>query len=318
MNAALRDKEGPIVQINIPNLIPVRRCGIVLLVWIMLCSTVLLPHRVWSFSVSAFGSRGLCYKRKYIRKARPAPVRSSNGDDAVADRPYTLPPGIFRPKQSLGQNFLSDQNTIVKICNRFEDHSEDGLKVIEIGPGAGALTRVLYPRYPSMTVIEIDQRAVKFLTEKLPGLNIIHQDVLLANWSKISAERGGRLNIIGNLPYNIVSQVLFTMADSPSSINKAVLTMQLEVADRLIAKPKTKDYGIPSVVFQLYTKVNKEFHIPPSVFYPKPDVDSALVTLDFNHQNPDLKKIDTANLRRLFCQLASFRYQNFIYDYYCL
>jgi Ribosomal RNA adenine dimethylase len=91
-----------------------------------------------------------------------------DGED-VRDRPFTLPSGQFKPKQSLGQNFLSDQNYVLKICDAFKDSSPDGLNVVEIGPGPGALTRVLYPRYPAMTAIEIDERAVAFLGEKLPG-----------------------------------------------------------------------------------------------------------------------------------------------------
>jgi 16S rRNA (adenine1518-N6/adenine1519-N6)-dimethyltransferase len=240
--------------------------------------------------------RHMCYRRKFIRKV--SPVSAARNEADRPDRPYTLPPGAFRPKQSLGQNFLSDQNTVLKICDKFQDDSDDGCRVVEIGPGAGALTRVLYPRYQSMTAIEVDKRAVEFLNQKLPGLNVIHQDVLLVNWAKLAAEKGGKLNVIGNLPYNIVSQVLFTMADSPSSINKAVFTMQLEVADRLTAKPRTKQYGIPSIVFQLYTHCEKAFHLAPTVFYPQPDVDSALVVLDFTKQHPNLKKIDPVNLRR--------------------
>lgn len=99
-------------------------------------------------------------------------LRSSKKDsenDGPKDRPFTLPAGQFKPKQSLGQNFLSDQNYVLKICDAFVDKSSEGHRVVEIGPGPGALTRVLYQRYPSMTAIEIDQRAVAFLGEKLPG-----------------------------------------------------------------------------------------------------------------------------------------------------
>ena len=103
---------------------------------------------------------------------RASVLRSSKDDDGVKDRPFTLPAGQFKPKQSLGQNFLSDQNYVLKICDAFTDTSSEGHRVVEIGPGPGALTRVLYQRYPSMTAIEIDQRAVAFLGEKLPGLLI--------------------------------------------------------------------------------------------------------------------------------------------------
>lgn len=95
--------------------------------------------------------------------------KKDSENDGPKDRPFTLPAGQFKPKQSLGQNFLSDQNYVLKICDAFVDKSSEGHRVVEIGPGPGALTRVLYQRYPSMTAIEIDQRAVAFLGEKLPG-----------------------------------------------------------------------------------------------------------------------------------------------------
>lgn len=217
----------------------------------------------------------------------------------VKDRPFTLPPGEFRPKQSLGQNFLSDQNYVVKIVDSFTDDSFKGEKVIEIGPGSGALTRVLYKRYPNMTGIELDHRSVSFLNNKLPGLKVINKNILEVDFLKLAAERGGTLNIIANLPYYIVSQILFSLADAHKVINKAVLTMQLEVAERIVALPSTKQYGIPSVVFQLYAKPKMNFTIPPNAFYPRPKVDSALVTFDFSKPNINLNKVDGMHLRRV-------------------
>lgn len=215
------------------------------------------------------------------------------------DRPFTLPPGKFRPKQSLGQNFLSDQNYVVKICDALNDDSENGCRVVEVGPGPGALSRVLSVKYPSMTAIELDQRAVAFLGEKLPALKVIHQDVLEVNWAQLAEEKGGPISVIANLPYYIVSQVLFSFADSHKSIRQAVVTMQLEVAERITAKPSTKQYGIPSVVFQLYAQPKMNFKIPPSVFFPKPNVDSALVTLDFTKPSPQLHRVHGDKLRKV-------------------
>jgi ribosomal RNA small subunit methyltransferase A len=221
-------------------------------------------------------------------------------DDAhpVKNRPFTLPPGLYRPKQSLGQNFLSDQNYVLKIVNAFSDISEKGRRVIEIGPGPGALTRELFKRYPDMTAVEIDERGIKFLNEKLPGLRMIHMDILKFDWAQAAAERGGPINIIANLPYSIVSQVLFGLADAHKAINKAVVTMQLEVGQRITAKPGHKDYGIPSVIFQLYGQTSINFHIPPTVFYPAPKVDSALLTIDFTKPHKDLHTVDGDKLRR--------------------
>jgi len=217
---------------------------------------------------------------------------------STKDRPFTLPAGEFRPKQSLGQNYLSDQNYVLKICDAFQDDSEEGSRVVEIGPGMGALTRVLVDRYPRMKAVEIDQRAVAFLNDKLPQLDVIREDVLQFDWPQCAAEKGGTLSVIANLPYYITSQVLFSLADSHKAIDKAVVTMQLEVAERITAPPRTKQYGIPSVVFQLYGRTKLNFKIPPNVFYPVPKVDSGLVTIDFTKPHPDLNTVDGNHLRK--------------------
>ncbi len=214
-----------------------------------------------------------------------------------ADRPFTLPPGTFRPKQSLGQNFLSDQNYVRKIVDALKDESDNGERVIELGPGPGALTRKLCERYPQMTAVEIDQRAVAFLAEKLPGVNVLHMDVLQCKWSKMASQKGGRLSIIGNLPFYITSQILFSLADSSNCINTAVVTMQYEVAERIVAKPRTKSYGILSVVFQLYGTPKLDFKIPASVFFPKPKIDAALITIDFRNPHKALSTVDGRKLR---------------------
>lgn len=249
--------------------------------------------------------------KRDMENAAASPVyiepKNSVSNDAVEatdkatgeGRPFTLPPGQFRPKQSLGQNFLSDQNYVMKIVDAFTDDSPEGRQVVEVGPGPGALTRVLFPRYPQMTAIELDQRAIAFLTDKLPGLNVIHQDVLQVDWPALANKKGGPIRVIANLPYYIVSQVLFSFADSHKAIEKAVVTMQLEVGERIVAKTNTKQYGIPSVVFQLYCDPKIVFKIPPSVFFPRPKVDSALVALDFTKPHPLLKSVDGNNLRKV-------------------
>jgi len=242
-------------------------------------------------------NNGASRRSVFAAKKQEMERELSKGPAIALDRPFTLPPGAFKPKQSLGQNFLSDQNYVIKICDAFTDTSEGGHRVVEVGPGPGALSRVLYPRYPKMSAIELDQRAIKFLSEKLPGLKVIHEDVLLVDCAAIAAERGGPVRIIANLPYYIVSQVLFSLADTPKAVECAVVTMQLEVAERVTARPRTKDYGIPSVVFQLYCKAHMNFKIPPSVFFPKPAVDSALVTLDFTRPHPDLQRVRLSKLR---------------------
>ena len=229
---------------------------------------------------------------------RGKPLRGEGFTPVVRDRPFTLPPGEHKPKQSLGQNYLSDQNYVVKICDAFEDSSEGGHRVVEIGPGMGALTRVLVRKYPKMTAVEIDQRSVGFLRDKLPELNVIHKDVLEFDWAQLAADKGGKINVVANLPYHITSQVLFSLADNYKAIEKAVVTMQWEVAERVTAQPNNKDYGIPSVVFQLYGSTRMNFKIPPKVFFPVPKVDSALVTIDFSKPHKNLHLVEGDHLRK--------------------
>ncbi|KAL7521756.1 hypothetical protein ACHAWX_006437 [Stephanocyclus meneghinianus] len=225
----------------------------------------------------------------------------------------TLPSGSFRPKQSLGQNYLRDGNTVAKIVRAFvKDATEtlarrnDGsniqreggtqqklrqLRAIELGPGAGALTDVLIPAIgiSNLQCIEIDERSVELLSEKHPELTIHHQDVLQVDYPSLAKksfnnnDTGGPLSIIGNLPYYITSQILFALADAShtDSMRSATVTMQWEVGRRIVAPPACKDYGILTVVFQLYADCNIHFKIPPTVFYPKPKVDSALLGLHF-------------------------------------
>ncbi|GJQ11757.1 hypothetical protein GpartN1_g3548.t1 [Galdieria partita] len=185
-------------------------------------------------------------------------------------------------KQSLGQNFLYDDNYVQKICSQVDfDVENGGKRVIEVGPGLGALTRVLHERYPNMTTIEIDTRAVDHLHSKFPQLRVIHQDVLRTDWKALAESLGGPLAIVGNLPYNITTPILFSLIKNCSHIDHAILTMQLEVALRITAKPRSKDFGVLSVFSQLHSRPSLLFHLPPSVFRPIPEVTSALVRLDF-------------------------------------
>ncbi|GAX13720.1 dimethyladenosine transferase 1, mitochondrial [Fistulifera solaris] len=198
-----------------------------------------------------------------------------------------LPSGTYRPKQSLGQNYLKDPNTVAKIVRAFHQdasrYQPTVEEIVELGPGAGALTDKLVEVYGASRLhcIEIDERSIQLLEQKHPTLKITHADVLQVDYSDMAIERP--LVVIGNLPYYITSQILFALADAAhvGAVSSATVTMQWEVGQRMVAKPKTKDYGILSVVFQLYADVVCHFKIPPTVFYPKPAVDSALIGLHF-------------------------------------
>ena len=213
-----------------------------------------------------------------------APATSTSTTTAFVEASATpqLPSGSYKPKQSLGQNFLRDGNTVAKIIRAFHDDATRDRpiqKIVELGPGAGALTDKLVETYgtDALQCIEIDDRSVELLTDKHRGLRVRHEDVLQTDYPSLANEEGQPLVVIGNLPYYITSQILFALADAShlGAVYCATVTMQWEVGQRMVAPTCTKDYGILSVVFQLYADVHCHFKIPPTVFYPKPKVDSA-------------------------------------------
>ena len=209
-------------------------------------------------------------------------------------------PAPFRPKQSLGQNFLRDPNTARKIAGALQ--AEPGDAVVEIGPGTGALTEVLLGAHPAMVALEIDQRAVRALREKFSeeqrsALDVREADATEADWAALSGELGGPLHVIGNLPYNVTSPILFALLDARACLSEAVLMMQKEVAERLTGTPRTKDYGIPSVLTQLWSTPEKLFDVSPHVFSPQPRVNSAVVRLDFQEEHQAAQQVDDEWLR---------------------
>lgn len=237
---------------------------------------------------------------------------------ATATATPSLPSGSFRPKQSLGQNFLRDGNTVAKIIKYFiadasrtviENDSLEQMRAVELGPGAGALTDTLVSTLTdlgatSFQCIEIDPRSIELLGEKHPDLRVNHMDVLQVDYPDMAEEEGGPLSIIGNLPYYITSQILFALADAShyNAVRSATVTMQYEVGQRIVANPCTKDYGILSVVFQLYADCELHFKIPPTVFYPQPKVNSALIGLHFigpNKLRQRLSGVKPGELRRI-------------------
>lgn len=181
-----------------------------------------------------------------------------------------------KTKKSLGQHFLKDGNMIAKIIDSIEAEPSD--KIVEIGPGSGALTDRLVDRFSNVTVIEIDQRMTQLLQEKHPGLDIRNEDILKTDWSAVTSD-DEPVHVIGNLPYYITSQILFGLLKNREKISSALLMMQKEVAERLVAVPHTKEYGILSVQTQLMSTPEILFDVPPQVFSPPPSVDSSVVRL---------------------------------------
>lgn len=197
----------------------------------------------------------------------------------------------IHPKKSLGQNFLTAVPTLEKIVRTLNPSPND--KVLEIGPGVGVMTKMLTDAAKFVAAIEADKEMISLLESEwgnIPNLHVIHGDVLDTNLEKLL---GGRSWIfVGNIPYNITSPLIFHIRRYRHLFRYGLLTIQKEVADRLVAKPGTKDYGILSIAVQAVGEVKKCFNISAESFYPKPKVESSVIRISFEgkppHDIPDL------------------------------
>jgi 16S rRNA (adenine1518-N6/adenine1519-N6)-dimethyltransferase len=183
-----------------------------------------------------------------------------------------------KPKKRFGQNFLQDENILNKVVKEINPQPDD--LIIEIGPGYGSLTQRLLLATENLIAVEIDNELVINLKEKFPQLQLINEDFLETNLSKVTTKER-RLRIVGNIPYNITSPILFKLIEKNKLIKDAVFMVQLEVAKRMTANRGTKDYGILAVVLKYFSETELCFKISPNVFYPKPKVFSALVHIHF-------------------------------------
>ncbi|MCH8569311.1 MAG: 16S rRNA (adenine(1518)-N(6)/adenine(1519)-N(6))-dimethyltransferase RsmA [Balneolales bacterium] len=181
----------------------------------------------------------------------------------------------LKPKKSLGQHFLRDENILRNIVREVD--ARPGDRVVEIGPGEGALTSWLVKSCEDVVAVEVDQRAVAILGEQFPDLDVRHADILKTPWSDVLKADGANV-IAGNIPYYITSPILFKAMDAGPLFRKAVFLMQKEVAERLVAQPGTKAYGILSVQAQLLGRVEYCFTVSRHVFFPKPKVESAVIS----------------------------------------
>ncbi len=182
-----------------------------------------------------------------------------------------------KPRKRFGQNFLQDPVYQQKIANSL--NLVAGAKCLEIGPGQGAITAHLLKRFGELTAIEMDRDLVTVLERKYAnaGLTVIQGDVLKTDIRDIAGAK--RLSIIGNLPYNISSPLLFQLIDQLELIDEMVFMLQKEVVDRITAGPGSKIYGRLSVTTGLLLHSEKLFDVPPGAFYPAPKVMSSVVRL---------------------------------------
>lgn len=192
---------------------------------------------------------------------------------------------VFKPKKSLGQNFLIDENIARKIVESLNLTKDD--VVVEIGPGQGALTKYIVENVKKIYAVEIDKRAAEELRSNISStkLKIINQDILEFDLSALDTG-SKKLKLVGNIPYHLTSPILFKAIEYHKIIINVTMMIQKEVADRLTAKPYSKAYGILSVLTQFYGVPKSLFKVSPNCFFPKPKVTSTVVRIDFHHQLP--------------------------------
>lgn len=195
----------------------------------------------------------------------------------------------YKPKKRFGQNFLVDDNIARKIVRSLCIDKND--TVVEIGPGQGALTKHLYGLSEKFLAVEIDKFVSDILVEK--GFRVVNKNFLDFDFcSDIPKEiSSDTIKVIGNIPYNITSDILFKLLDSEIKIDSCVMMIQKEVAERLVAKIGSKQYGILAVQFQALSDVKLLFNVPPTAFFPKPDVNSSVISVKFGNRNYSVDNI---------------------------
>lgn len=195
----------------------------------------------------------------------------------------------IQANRSLGQNFLTDKNKASRIAELMEATAQDN--ILEIGPGCGDLTRFLLDTGAHVHAIELDERAIDTLHDLFKDesrFTVEHGDVLKfdlrAYGLNIMQEQADhrKLKVAGNIPYYITSDILFKLFEHADILDRAVIMMQKEVADRIVAQPRTKAYGILSIAARFVSAPKIALKVPSGCFTPRPSVDSAVVVFDFS------------------------------------
>ena len=193
------------------------------------------------------------------------------------ERPQNKPASSeIRPKKSLGQNFLRDPHYLARIADCAQVGPED--QVLEIGPGLGHLTRVLTQRARRVLAIEVDDRLIPHLEKEFsdaPNFELHHADALEYDYGRLA----GRWKVVANLPYYISTPIIQKLIARRGTFISLTLMLQKEVAARIASPPGGKEYGYLSVLVQFHTLPRIEFKVPPGAFAPRPEVDSAVITL---------------------------------------
>lgn len=204
----------------------------------------------------------------------------------------------IRPKKRFGQHFLRDMRVVERIVAAFAPQPTD--HVVEIGPGEGVLTRALVGRVARLDLVELDRDLAAQLAQTYadaPAITVHQADALKFDFRALAAP-GGTLRLIGNLPYNISTPLLFHALAQAERVRDMLFMLQKEVVERLSAAPGGKDYGRLSVMVQWRCRVENLFTVPPGAFYPPPKVDSAVVRLT-PHATPPVAVRNPATFARV-------------------
>ena len=210
------------------------------------------------------------------------------------------------PRKRFGQNFLRDESTIEAIARAIAPDDSD--HIVEIGPGEGALTQALISGECRLDAIELDHDLrIRLLAafSTYPGFTLHSADALDFNFASL-ATAGTRLRVVGNLPYNISTPLIFKLLEQAQIITDMHFMLQLEVVERLAASPGSKDWGRLGVMAQFRCKVEQLFEVSPEAFYPPPKVRSAVVRLT-PHPEPPFPNVDPTSLARVVTQAFSQR-----------
>ena len=179
-------------------------------------------------------------------------------------------------RKRFGQHFLTDASLIDRIVAEVDPRP--GERIVEIGPGLGALTRPLLDRCRAMTVIEID-RDLAARWRAVPGVEVVEADVLGVDFAALAGSPPAPLRVVGNLPYNISTPILFRLFDAAGLVLDQHVMLQREVVRRMVAEPGGRDYGRLSVMLQWRYRLESLLEVPPEAFDPPPQVDSAVVRM---------------------------------------
>ncbi|PCI36751.1 MAG: 16S rRNA (adenine(1518)-N(6)/adenine(1519)-N(6))-dimethyltransferase [Thiotrichales bacterium] len=196
---------------------------------------------------------------------------------------------MIRAKRRFGQNFLINSATIEQIVAALQADAAD--RVIEIGPGLGALTTLIQPLVQHLDLIEIDRNLIpilskKFNTDKITNVSIHNTDALKIVPQDYLDPHSKQVKIIGNLPYNVATQIICNLMAHANAIHSMIFMVQKEVADRITANPNNKHYGRLTVAVQYFCKAEHLFDVPPTDFEPQPKITSSIICLTPYHTLP--------------------------------